>query len=346
MEGVEITEAILYPGDFIGLFEVADEITRVPNPPPSRWSIRSGVCNIHAIPNLTTQQNKAKLARKFGLYIGDIGSENTLFDQLLRLPPFHNIAKSWRSRILYFSRSWLDLLQPNTPGILKNLSDNLVRQAWRNSALVRDKDPRRLQQKLRHAAANHNETADAAGLFFKTVEDVLDSRQPFYVPLNGNSLSGPFGDISDQILSVATDQNSVLCPTYMAANARIGYLKLEQLVPSGLGARMIGGIKSRVLDMMNVLMLAHTKEPREAEDGEIASYVKLLNNLTFQSPGVGGSPSIYMMRFDQRTSSVLAQEFPILDFYGPHFSTPPNERCAFFRSSVQIDGRALTEMAS
>ncbi len=350
-----ITDAILEPGDFVGLFETADEIAKVPNSLPPAWSIRAGVCNINAIPNLATQQNRSKLARKFGLYIGDIGlnEEASLFDQLERLPQFHDIANNWRVRIIYFSRDWFDLLQGDAPGPARSLGDGLVRRAWRNLARVRDKDPRTLQQKLRRVLSpNYGETADAVGLFFKRVEDVMDSRQPFYVPLTGNTKSGPFGDISDQILSVVTSQSCVLCPAYMAKGARIGYLKLEQLAPAILGTRSAGGsIKDRVLRMMNVLTLVDQKEQRDkGSKGEIAAYVELLNHITFQSPsigvGAGARPSVYMVSFNQRTSSVSPMEFPLAEFYKPHFSTPPNERCAFFRSSVRIDGIKPSEMAS
>lgn len=211
-----ITDAILDPGEFLGLFELADEITRVQNPPRPIWNIRAGVCSINAIPNLATQQNRSRLARKCGLYVGDLGSSEagSLFDQLKRLPPFYEIANNWRVRIIYFSRSWFDLLQDDTPGPTKNLNDDLVRRAWRNVARVRDKDPRFLQQKLRHAIAPvYGEVADAAGLFFKMAKDVLDGRQPFYVPLTSNTKSGPFGDIAEQILGVVTQQNCVLCPS-------------------------------------------------------------------------------------------------------------------------------------
>ena len=111
----------------------------------------------------------------------------------------------------------------------------------------------------------------------------MDSRQPFYVPLTGNTKSGPFGDISDQILSVVTSQSCVLCPAYMAKGARIGYLKLEQLAPAILGTRSAGGsIKDRVLRMMNVLTLVDQKEQRDkGSKGEIAAYVELLNHITF-----------------------------------------------------------------
>ena len=348
-----ITDAILDPGEFLGLFELADEITNTPNPPRPIWNIRAGVCSINAIPNLATQQIRAKFTRKFGIYVGDLGSnDNALFEQLNRLPPFHEIAKNWRVRIIYFSRSWFDLMLANTPGPIRDLSNDLVRRAWRNQARVRNKDPRPLQKKLRFAASNYGETADAAGLLFKMLKDVLDSRQPFYVPMTVNTKSGPFGDIAEQILGVVTSQNCVLCPAYMAKGARIGYLRLEQLAPAILAARAAGGgIKDRVLEMMNVLTLADQKERRDKVlNGEIASYVELLNHITFQSPGIGsgmsGRPSVYMISFDQRTSSVSPIEFPLEDFYSPHFSTPPNERCAFFRSSVRIDGRILSEMAS
>ena len=351
-----ITDAILDPGEFLGLFELADEIAKVPNPPRPIWNIRAGVCSINAIPNLATQQNRSKFARKFGIYIGDLGSSEggSLFDQLKRLPPFHEIAKNWRVRIIYFSRSWFDLLQNDTAEPMRNLSDDLLKRAWRNLATrLRDRDPRPLQQKLRHAVvANYGETADAAGLFFRCVKDVLDGRQPFYVPLTTNHKSGPFGEIADQILSVVTDQRCVLCPTYLAKGARIGYLKLEQLVPAILAARTAGGgIKDRVLEMMNVLKLADQKERRDkVSNGEIGTYVELLNHITFQSPsggaGVSGRPSIYMVSFDQRTSSVSPREFELAEFYKPHFPKPPNERCAFFRSSVRIDGSKPSEMAS
>jgi hypothetical protein len=45
---VPIAEAILGPGEFIGLFEAVDVLTRVPSPSPPNWNIYAGVCSIHA----------------------------------------------------------------------------------------------------------------------------------------------------------------------------------------------------------------------------------------------------------------------------------------------------------
>jgi hypothetical protein len=354
---VAFADTILVPGDFVGLFEAVDRITKVRFTPPPQWNIVAGVCSIHAIPNLATQQSRKRLARAYRYHLGDLGLSDAagLIDQLKRLPPFHEIAQSWRAKILYFSRSWIEALEtdPFSEPKLK-LTDNLLRQAWVNLARIHDKDPRPLQRRLHeavHETGDHGETADAAGSLFKGVGDVLAGRHPVYIPLAENSSSGPFGDIAEKILSHITKQSWVLSPAYLSDTVKSGYLKLEHLVPAILAPRSEGGIKDRVLELMNVLRLAVRNKARAGDrDEEMTFYTECLNNIMFQTPAAGSGverrPSIYMVRFDPRRLSAEPKDFSADDFYSPQFRVHPNERCAFFRSSVKIDGSIQDEMAS
>jgi hypothetical protein len=357
LQKAEIPNAILSAGQFIGLFEAADSITEVPGSTAPPWRIYAGCCNIYAIPNLGTQQNRTRLTRVFGHHVGqfDHEAEPRLIDQLKRLPVFHDIAKNWKVRIIYFANSWLSLLAANrSDKNVRRVTDGLLRRAWKNLARIRDYESELVRVKLHQAMPHgpkHVEIANAASHFFKSVSDVIDGRHPAYVPTRRNSDHGPFGEIASHILRHVTDQDWIICPAYLSTSwsgdegLTTGYLKLDHIVPELLANR-VGSTERRVLDMVSALAVAARRELLEKSAYKIISpYIGLMNHVMFQTPGAGPT-SVYMVRFDEKTSQAIRVGVKFDEFYGPRLDFVPSERCAFFRTSVRVDNSAATEMAS
>jgi len=348
---IRIANTILYPGEFLGLFEVSDLLTEVPNPSEPAWNVYSGVISIDAVPNLDTRQNRSKLAKAYAQPIGDLSMSDAygLINQLKVLPVFHDISRQWRVRIIYLSRDWIDVLKRASPSeAAGRVRESLLRRAWKNLARVRGDEATILNRKFRDAVQpmrGRYSLADSAADFLRLANDILAGRRPGYVPLAHNSANGPFGDIAEQILGHVTDQKSVLCPSYLSSagaaeqNARVGYLKLSHAATHIASRRVKGSAKERVLEMMNVLRLA---VQREREDGSgthlIERYMDVLNHMTFRTPDVGGGkPVTYKVHIDPQTSVATAEDIDPGTFYSGVFDVPPNERCAFFLSSVRID---------
>ncbi len=353
VDGANIRTAhtILYPGDFLGLFEVADLLTTVPNPSEPAWNVYSGVISIDAIPNLNTKQNRSKLARAYGQPIGDLSMSDAygLINQLRKLPVFHEISGKWRVRVIYFSREWIDVIVRAKPSeATGRVTAGLLDSAWKNLARIRGDEATILNRKFRDAVQplrGRYSLADSAADFLRLANDVLAGRRPGYVPLAENSVNGPFGDIAEQILGHITEQNAVLCPSYLSSpgagkdNAKVGYLKLAHAAPHIASRHIKGSAKERVLEMMNVLRLAVQRERAESRGANfIERYLDVLNHITFRTPDVGGGkPVTYKVHIDPQTSVATAEDVDPATFFDDIFASPPNERCAFFLSSVRID---------
>jgi hypothetical protein len=355
---IRIANTILYPGEFLGLFEVADLLTEVPNPSEPAWNVYSGVISIDAIPNLATRQNRSKLARAYGQPIGDLSMSDAygLINQLKVLPVFHDISRNWRVRVIYLSREWIDVLRRMNPSeAAGRVRESLLRRAWKNLARIRGDEATILNRKFRDAVQSlqgQYSLADSAANFLRLANDILAGRRPGYVPLSQNSANGPFGDIAERILAHITEHKSVLCPAYLSStgagdqNAMVGYLKVAHAAPHIALRRNKGSHKERVVEMMNVLRLA---VQREREDGGgtylIERYMDVLKHVTFRTPEVGGGkPAIYRVRIDPQTSVAAAEDVDPDTFYRGVFTTPPNERCAFFLNSVRIDRTKADEV--
>lgn len=349
---VQVAETILVPSDFVGLFEAVDTLTRVPRPPLPSWNIYAGASSIHALPNLTTQQNRNKLERALGCHIDEIGFREAdgLLSQLKLLPEFDRISNGWRVRIVYLSGAWLQAIGDQSRN--GKALENIIRRAWKNLARIRDKDAASLQKKLREAVApEHADVADAAGLLLKRIKDVLASRQPCYIPARENSIFGPFRDIAERVLSHVTEENWILQPAYLSETSPTGYLKLEQVVPSTLNSRGSGSVKDRVIHMMSVLRSAIVKENRAKHPSEeITSYLDILQRVMFQTPGTKSNqntgPSVYRIHFGGKLKQVVQTELTQTDFYSSLFAAMPSERCAFFRHALRIDANAMTPAAT
>lgn len=354
---VRTANRIIYPGEFIGLFELADLLTNVPKPPEPTWTIYSGVVTIDCVPKLDTQQNRNRLARAYSHHVGDLGNNGTrgLIGQLMKLPIFYDIAKEWRVRIIYFSREWVDLLVGVMPTeTVGRVRESLLRRAWKNLARVRDDDPEFLVAKLRSAAGERERygSAESAAEFLRVGHDVLAGRHPAFVPMRENSANGPFGDIANDILMHVTEHDCVLCPTYLTdvgsglAPSTVGYLKLEHVAPPLVSKRLKGNVKDKVLRMMDVVRAAIQQDAHEnSGDNLLARYTDILDCITFRTPNVrgsgGGRPSTYRVQFNPKTSSATPEEVNGNEFFKDSFSSPPNERCEFFRHSVRIDQTKL-----
>lgn len=350
-KNVRIAHTILYPGEFLGLFEAVDLLTEVPNPSEPVWNVYSGVISVDAIPNLATRQSRNKLAKAYAQPIGDLSMSDAygLINKLKVLPVFHDISQQWRVRIIFLSRHWIDLLRwDNTAEAARPVRESLLRRAWKNLARVRGDEATILNRKFRDAVEplrGRYSVADSAAGFLRFANDVLAGRRPGYVPLAENSANGPFGDIAEQILGHITEQNAVLCPTYLsspgagAQNPRVGYLKLAHGAPHIASRQIKGSAKERVLEMMNVLRLAVQREREEGRGTNlIERYMDVLNHITFRTPDVGGGrPVTYKVHIDPQTAVATAEDVDPETFYGGVFADPPNERCSFFLTSVRID---------
>jgi hypothetical protein len=62
----KVSQALIYPGGGIGIFELADHLTDVPKPQAPNWHITAGATCTYVLPNLTTDQNRRLIRTQLG----------------------------------------------------------------------------------------------------------------------------------------------------------------------------------------------------------------------------------------------------------------------------------------
>ncbi len=345
----QVSQAILNPGEAIGLFEMTDALTDMPQPRAPDWHITAGATSIHALPNLGTQQNMNRLEKALDEHIDHLSFRESpyLIDQLKSLRAMESIRKSWRVRVAYFSKAWFDelILRQYETGPVSMLVRILLRQAWKSTARVRTYQSNLLYERLRVAVrgGSRNHMAAAAASLLTGAENVLAGRRPCYVPMRMDGLAGPFGAISREIIGAVTPENWILAPAYLEGGSTVGYLKLEHAAPPIMDSGSAKGMKDKVIEMISILRSAAQKEANSKRTRlEIDVYLRMLERMMFQTPSTragaaDNGPSVHQFVLDEKLISVKTIPMTLKDFYTPLFSTLPNERCAFFRNSIRLE---------
>ena len=336
---IEAPDTILMSGELIGLFETMDWIVGVLNPIPATWNIRSGVSSIYSSITFNTEGNQNRLSKHFGEYIDltAFKKAKTFVDQLKFLSTYEQLRRSWTTKILYFSSEWIaPLRDTNCNSEAIKLRDMLLSRAWRNIQRLLYRDASSLQKRLH--ADSRGDFAEDAGALIKRVRDVVEGRQPCYVPMTTDSPLGPFGEIT-KILDIVTEERWVLVPTYLPSGGT-GYMKVDHVAPSLIYTKKFGGIKARILDAIGNLRSAAERELREKPSSrELDPYINLLGKIMFQSPGMSndGPQSYYKIHLGNNLSQVTPVETSKDEFYDPLFSPLPADKSTFFRSSLRIE---------
>jgi hypothetical protein len=337
-------------------------LTDVPHPQSPEWNITAGATSIYALPNLNTQQNKLLLERQLGENIDfhAYGGSHTLVGQLSALERFKSITQKWTVKVMFFSRSWVDLLRQHQDShAAAAVKDLLLERGWKTLARVRKQKSNRLREHLNAASGDANQIvlADPAVSLLTSVDDILANRRPCFVPAWEDGDLGPFGAISSQIIDVAAKERSwILRPTYLSSDSvRIGYMRLDHASPAILNGRPAMGAKDKVRAIMGVLRTAVLSvkgmDLSSQAHFDLQSYLDLLPRIMFQTPATKapnarlGAPAESSVPATGQGSNYFkfgiesgVKLVPVTsrDFYTPHFKIIPRERCAFFRNSLRV----------
>ncbi|MDX2263894.1 MAG: hypothetical protein NW215_02835 [Hyphomicrobiales bacterium] len=344
---MQVSQALLPAGEAIGLFEMTDALTELPHPKTPAWQIVAGAASIHALPNLSTQQNINKLEKALGEQIDHfrLREATSLLDQLMCLRAFEDIRRDWRVKIAYFSKGWFDeLMLHYEEAPASTLIRILLRQAWKSVARVRTQDTNLLYERLRSGrGAARNHMAAAAASLIIAAENVIAGRRPCFTPRRDLCDAGPFQAISETIIGAVTPESWILAPAYLNEQNPVGYMKLEHAASALMDGGGSKGMKDKVLEMMSILRSAAQKEANARHARfEVAAYAGLVEKLMFQTPSTrlgapDTKPSVYRITFDDRMMLARPIALTPQDFYAPLFTTLPKERCPFFRNAVRVE---------
>ncbi len=351
----QISNALLTPGGAIGLFEIADCLTNVPHPQKPDWHVTAGATSIYIPLNFSTQQNRTIIERELGESVDFFRLKNasSAREQLFALEVFNRIRSNWTTRILFFSRSWFDLLRKNVDlSAAHALRADLIFKAWKTFARVRRQKSNQLRERLNDVAkggANQRQLAESAVSLLVCIEDVLAGRRPFFVPQTTDSDVGPFGAISLEILQQFEQEPWILAPAYLSEEQRVGYIELDHACPTILNGPAKAA-KDKVTETMSILRAAAQVARRRQIDGrpsfDLQPYVDLLRHVLFQTPATRSQstpaqgPSVYKIHIDEQLTKARPQYLTQQQFFDPLFAVIPRERSAFFRNSLRISKEA------
>jgi hypothetical protein len=343
-----IPQALLSPRETIGLFEIVDCFTGVPHPQKPEWNVTAGVTSIYTLPNLHTRQNKQLVERQLGEPV-EFSPRDSLINQLRPLQMFQEIRQKWKVKVLYFSRSWFELLINHraTPAATA-VRVLLTEKSWKAWARVRKQKSNRLREHLNDAARggiNQTNLAESAVLLLTCIEEILADRRPCFAPAWNDDPMGPFGTISTEIISAAVAEPAwILRPIYLSfklAN-EIGFMRLDHASAPILNGRPAKGAMEKVRDIMSILRLAAQSVKKNHKDSQadfdLQTYVNLLPHIVFQTPAtkLSAGPNYYKFA---KESPVRPLQVTQAEFYNPHFTDFPRERCPFFRNSLRVSAK-------
>ncbi len=342
----QVSQALLYPGGGVGLFELADYLTNVPNPQEPNWHITAGATSTYVVPNLTTKQNRKVMKEQFGADVDSLKlKEATTFaDQMMGVAAFETIRKAWRLRMLYFSASWFERIR-NSDALGSRARDVLVSRAWKTYSRIRTQKSNRLREALSDVATGGNQfhLAQAAVTLLSSLDDIFVGRRTCFVPVFEDTVAGPFGAISSQLVSKMMDEPPwILIPTYLSEQTPVGFVKLEHVTPNlQNGGATQGGARDKIVEIARMLRAAAYRRSGSDDDCDLQSYVDLLHHLVFQSPPTSQGSTIYDIVIDPQLVQARVRELTPNDFYSNLFTKIPRERCAFFRSSIRIGAKVI-----
>jgi len=337
----QVSQALLFPGDGIGLFELADYLTGVPRPPEPHWHITAGATSTYVLPNLTTTESRKKIRAQLGEDVDPLKlKEATSFTaQIMGMKLFESIRQGWHVRILYFSAPWFERMRHN-PGRLGLKAEAVfTRRAWKAYARIRMQRSNLLGEALNEVAKGGNQIhlAQSAVPLLTSLEDILAARRPCFVPVDADTPVGPFGAISSHVIAKMFDgPPCILIPTYLSEDTKIGFVKLDHATPALLSSGATSGARDKIVGIIRMLRAAAQRRARSDKEYGLKSYVDLLSHLMFQSPPAKKSSKFYNVTIDERLANVRTAQLTPQDFYGGLFAVIPRERCAFFRNSICV----------
>lgn len=347
----QISNALLPAGGAVGLFEIADCLTRVPHPQKPDWHITAGATSICVPINFATQQNRTIIERRLGETVDFLHLRNasSAVEQLFALEIFNTLRQNWTVRVLFFSRGWFDLLRHrgDLPSV-SALGAALVKRAWKTFARVRRQKSNRLREYLNDAVkggGNQRQLAEPAVSLFTCMEEVVAGRRPFYIPKISDCITGPFGAMSEKILKNFAQESWILTPEYLSPQCKVGYMRLDHASPAILNGPA-KATKDKVIEIMSILRAAAQTARRRGSDDhpsfDLQAYVDLLPRVIFQTPATRShsapaqGSSVYQVHIDEHLKSIKPLTLTPQHFFDPHFDVIPRERSAFFRNSLRI----------
>ncbi len=341
-------QALLGPGEWIGLFELLDQIVPAQGPKYPDWTISSGARTIHCLQNAAkkTAYNKIRTHHSRLHHASLHGWDEEEFknydihDLLEIVKPVWNQTQGWKASVMYFSPEWfVDLAKLETRQTRRSAALAFLRllleAGWRAEARVRESGSELYDALVAFGGQHSVKHYEAAYQLLEKCRQIIEGRRPCFIPVSQTDAFGPWDAIIEGIVKPSMtkpDQvaSAVMVPRYLRPG-EVGFLPLAHIIP-GLFDEDAAG---RMQEVINVIQTARTTAPSRKYRAANLKVEDLFPHITIRIK-TGGNSVEKAFRVPLEAQRDLI-EIPIEKFYRDRFAKQPPTSSEFFRVAIRIE---------
>lgn len=350
-------EALLGPGEWLGLFEFFDRLEGIHPLSSPNWSISAGARAIFSLVARMGTDDLAKARRREFDVTTQIGKHTSCFQFLEPMIKDRATAPSWKVRILFLPVSLLAkfleaIAVPNGDREELELFRFLSRKAWRNfrrSGRDADHEIRDYVLGAADHARRENDRARADHAPYPSFEDLdqliaaaamgsflykaQSGQAVVYGPSQQNDSAGPFENLSEFLGRCGVP--AVVMRPFYATSGDIGFYRLQDIHPAHFGEKFEARLNHIATALKVLLTMPHEWTGRE----HIAA---LYGAARFRVPASAGGAKgtgetkTLRPRLQAGGNALVPDPEPFFTDAFQKPLTPPPPRAAFFRAVVRV----------
>jgi hypothetical protein len=354
--GASMPQALLDSGSCIGIFELIDGLAGDGRALKPDWTIVAGAENIHAV-CATDRDDFIKRLRNIKYFDdAEYREAGTLAQRLRLVPSVQNAIEDWNVQVLYFSRSWFDLLKRSVEQLphldsarcsaTQTLLLELFGRAWHAISSIRGTGSAMYNAFVPSAKASNSNIdfyATQAYYMFSHIVDVLSGRRPAYTVSAQDDEFGPYQALRANFLEAGGARNDLffLRPGYLDQRTPHVYLPLEHHFPRLFSDKRVAA--EALQQAFSQIRNAYSRSKRQHSDSRlsIGRLPEILNCLSFRTPTekkTRGAPanSTFKIHIDERGQL----HYPAItesEFFSPSIDNIVAKNTVFFRPCMRID---------
>jgi hypothetical protein len=351
--------AILKPGDFVGIFEFMDWVTRGKLGSIPDWTISAGATSILCAFNTSNDAFARHLRRQFGpqaINEHAIKNSTSFFVQLMDIQDIRDTFCRWTTDVVYLATDWFQpLLEDEVDVHIRSTGLELIRilgeRAWRAAARIRPAASGiapfffggRTNEYAKFTRPELHERQRAIHIF-TSLYDLYSGRRPMFVPEKRDGPWGPIGEICAAVLhGYKNDEEPfVLRPEYLtdALPKAVAYLPVENIASD-----LVEGGSAHERALMNTLNVvdaaARLDEQTDGRSilGEFGNMVEALSVRLPAGKEAGGARNASVATCDVLRSASKGVKFLPMEegaFFEPYDIKLDKPGAEFFKTCIRF----------
>ncbi len=353
-------QAVLKPGEFVGLFEFTDKRTSLTPITIPDWTITAGSAGLKCPFDNTVDQFGAHLQRHFP---GEVNfpkiQHKSFIEQILTIDSLRDGLRDWNLEVLYFSNQWFlplddhELLDNPRHEQLRHAAHELYRflleRAWKAMARLRPASSNISQFFQPHGEVTRPKLHNIQMYiqFFSALYDLFSTRRPMFVPSCRNGVGGPLGFICENVLNGYRQSKAhfLLRPDYLSPENPIGFFPIDML--STALVKSSEGYDHALRNALDAIGDAAHKESKSGGRSVLGVYDRMIPAMRIRVPRPGGrkresgngGPATVTYSLTRKDDGGV--KFTKIEehgaFYAPDAVRTENPGDAFFKTCLRLE---------